>query len=385
MATKKFAIVGAGIGGLTLAIAMQRKGFDVTVYEGAPEIKAIGAGITLAANAVKGLMEVGIADEVLQAGKALKGMFIKDEKGNILTHADSEKLSAKLGIINSFSIHRADLHRILLAQLAPGTVHLNKLCIDVIQNSDTVALHFRDGTQAIANYVIACDGIHSVIRKKFLPESNPRYAGYTCWRAVISDIPLGVNMDETIETWGAGSRFGIVPLPDNRIYWFACINSKPNDPVMRNFQIPSLLVYFSKFHSPVANVLKKTKNDQLIWSDIMDLKPLKKFAFGNILLMGDAAHATTPNMGQGACMAIEDAATLSNCLEQYLTAEEAFFNFERKRIERTTKIVNASRALGKVAHWENPVLTKLRNTMIRLTPSKVAENQVKFLTDISFL
>lgn len=385
MTTKKIAIVGAGIGGLTLAISLQRKGFDVTVYESAPEIKAIGAGLTLAANAVKALMEIGIGDEVLQAGKIMKALYIKDQKGAILAHADSEKLSAKLGVINSFTIHRADLHRILLGQLAPGTVQLNKNCVDFVQSPEQVTLLFRDGSQTVADYLIACDGIHSVIRKKLLPESQPRYAGYTCWRAVIDELPSGLDRNETIETWGQGSRFGIVPLTENRLYWFACINAKQNDPVMRSFQIPSLLVYFSNFHSPVSDILKKTNPEQLIWSDISDLKPIKKFAFGNIVLMGDAAHATTPNMGQGACMAIEDAAVLSNCLEQYETGEEAFQKFEHKRISRTTKIVNTSRTLGNVAQWENPLLTKVRNAMLRLTPPSVTEKQLRFLTDVSFL
>jgi 2-polyprenyl-6-methoxyphenol hydroxylase-like FAD-dependent oxidoreductase len=385
MNTKKFSIVGGGIGGLTLAISLQRKGFDVTVYESAPELKPIGAGLMLAANAVKALMEIGIGDEVLQAGKTLKTLYIKDDKGNILVHTDSEKLSAKLGVINNFSIHRADFHRILLSQLLPGTLKLDKNCVDLVQDKDKITLLFGDGSRATTDYLIACDGIHSAIRKKLLPESQPRYAGYTCWRAVINEVPANLNMNETTETWGHGSRFGIVPLTENRLYWFACVNAKANDPVMRSLQIPSLLAYFSKFHSPVSEVLKKTKNEQLIWSDIIDLKPIKKFAFGNIVLMGDAAHATTPNMGQGACMAIEDAAVLSNCVDQYVTVEEAFQKFEQKRIGRTTKIVNTSRALGNVAQWENPLLTKFRNALIRLTPPSVTEKQVRFLTDITFL
>jgi 2-polyprenyl-6-methoxyphenol hydroxylase-like FAD-dependent oxidoreductase len=385
MRTKKFGIVGGGIGGLSLAIGLQWKGFDVTVYESAPELKAVGAGLTLAANAVKALMEIGIGDEVLRAGKVLKALYIKDDKGNILAHADAEKLSVKLGVINNFSIHRADLHQILLSQLLPGTLQLNKSCTDFIQHKDSVTLLFGDGSQATTDYLIACDGIHSVIRKKLLPESQPRYAGYTCWRAVINEMPANLNINETTETWGQGNRFGIVPLTDNRLYWFACINAKANDPAMRSMQIPSLLVYFSKFHSPVSEVLKKTKNEQMIWGDIIDLKPIKKFTFRNIVLMGDAAHATTPNMGQGACMAIEDAAVLSNCLDQYVTVEEAFQKFEQKRIGRTTKIVNTSRTLGKVAHWENPLLTKFRNTVIRLTPPSVTEKQLRFLTDITFV
>lgn len=381
----KFAIIGGGIGGLTLAIALQRRGFDVAVYEHAAEVRPLGAGLGLAANAVKAFFEIGIGDEVLQAGQIIKKLRIKDPLGRILTETDAEQLSAKLGTINNFTIHRADLHHVLLSQLAPGTLHLNKGCTDVQQNQGGgITLRFNDGTEAPAAYVIACDGIHSPIRKKLLPGSLPRYAGYTCWRAVIDDVPPGFDFDETSETWGAGCRFGIVPLSGRRVYWFACINASANDQRMRTFGIPDLLAYFGGFHSPVRELLIRTKNEQLIWGDIMDLKPLTRFAFGNIVLMGDAAHATTPNMGQGACMAVEDAATLANCIEDYATPEEAFRQFEAKRIKRTTRIVNNSWTLGKAAQLKNPLLVAVRNLAVRLTPASMAEQQVRFIHDISF-
>jgi len=381
---RSFAIVGGGIGGLTLAIAMQRKGFDVTVYENAAHIKPLGAGLGLAANAVKAFTDIGINEEVLKKGKVMRKLSIKDQTGRVLSETDSENLSSKYGIINNFTIHRADLHEVLIQHLNPDSLQLGKGCVDFIQEGSSVKLIFQDGTTATAGHVIACDGIHSIFRKKLMPGSLPRYAGYTCWRAVIDDLPPGFNFDETSETWGPGSRFGIVPLTNKRVYWFACLNAKANDPVMQGFKIPDLLNHFELFHSPVPEILTRTRNEQLIWSDIIDLEPIRKFAFGNIVLMGDAAHATTPNMGQGACMAIEDAAVLANCLENYSTPEEAFQQFELKRIERTTRIVNTSRALGRVAQLENPLLMSLRNTVLRLTPQHVTEKQLKFLYEISF-
>jgi 2-polyprenyl-6-methoxyphenol hydroxylase-like FAD-dependent oxidoreductase len=381
---KKFAIVGGGIGGLTLAVSLQRKGFDVTVYEGAPYFKPLGAGLGLAANAVKAFFEIGIADEVLSVGKIMKVIRIVDYEGRTIALTNSEAMSEKFGTVNNFSIHRADLHRILLNHLEPQTVVLGKNCVDIHQDVDGVALHFTDGTKANADFVIACDGIHSPIRRKLLPESSPRYAGYTCWRAVIDKVPTNFNFDQASESWGAGCRFGIVPLYGNRIYWYACINAKQNDPVMRSFRVPELLTYFSSFHSPVSEILKLTRHEDIIWGDIIDLKPIDRFAFDKIVLMGDAAHATTPNMGQGACLAIEDAAVLANCIEDYSTAEEAFKRFEQKRIKRTTKIVNGSWTLGKAAQLENPLLISLRNAAVRMTPSRIAQRQVKFIHDISF-
>lgn len=382
--SKRFAIVGGGIGGLSLAIAMQRKGFHVTVYEHAPSIKPLGAGLVLAANAVKAFMEIGISDDVLRAGSVLKKLRIKDQDGNILTETDSEKISEKYNVVNNFTIHRADLHDVLLGQLAKGTLQLGKGCVDFVQTSSSVKIIFQDGSSAEADYVIACDGVHSVFRKKLVPESHPRYAGYTCWRAVMDNVPSSVDLTETSETWGPGCRFGIVPVSKNRLYWFACINAKENDPVKRAYGITELLTHFDKFHSPIPEILRHTKNDQLIWNDIIDVKPLKQFAFGRIVLLGDAAHATTPNMGQGACMAIEDAAILANTLANSPSVEEAFSTFERKRIKRTTTIVKNSWQLGRVAQWRNPLLITFRNILLRLTPPSVAEKQIKFLQDVNF-
>jgi 2-polyprenyl-6-methoxyphenol hydroxylase-like FAD-dependent oxidoreductase len=379
-----FAIIGGGIGGLALAIAMQQKGYHVHVYEHAPSIRPLGAGLALAANAVKALTAIGISDDVLAKGKVIRKLKIKSPDGKTITETDSEKISARFGMINNFTIHRADLHDVLMGHLEPGTLHLGKGCVDFQQDASGISLFFNDGTMAKADHVIASDGIHSIFRKKLFPKSETRYAGYTCWRAVIDEVPADFNFEETVEIWGAGCRFGIVPLSKHRVYWFACVNAKANDPAMRSFTVKDLLKYFAEFQDPVVQLLMRTRDEQLIWSDIIDIAPLRQFAFDNIVLMGDAAHATTPNMGQGACMALEDAATMANCLDDYSSASEAFKQFENKRIARTTKIVNTSWQLGKVAQLENPLLMSLRNTAIRLTPQSLAEKQFKFLYEISF-
>ncbi len=381
---KKFAIIGGGIGGLTLAIAMQRKGLDVIVYENALHIKPLGAGLGLAANAMKAFNAIGIGDQIMAAGKKLKSLEIKNQKGKVLSRADSEKMVARLGVTNNFTIHRADLHEVLLRNIKPGTLQLGKGCIDVMQSVEGVTMVFTDGITAHADYVIACDGINSRIRYKFLPDSTPRYSGYTCWRAVIDNVPDHFDFESTSETWGTDGRFGIAPLTNNRVYWFACVNASQNDKIKSAYAVEDLVHHFKNYHPAVTQLIKLTRNDQLIWSDIIDLKPLKQFAFGKVVLIGDAAHATTPNMGQGACMAIEDAIILANLLEQSTDAEDTFKIFEKRRIARTTKIVEGSWRVGQLAQMDNAALVLLRNVALRLTPSIVAEKQMKFITDISF-
>jgi 2-polyprenyl-6-methoxyphenol hydroxylase-like FAD-dependent oxidoreductase len=378
---KKFAILGGGIGGLTLAVALQRKNIDVTVYEGTPQWKPIGAGLGLAGNAVKAFREIGIEREVLKEGKVLKKVVIRNPKGKVLISTDSEDVSKRFGVVNNFTIHRADLHYVLIGQLRPGTVQLNKACVDFNQDDSGVGIIFSDGTRSRADYLIAADGIHSVARRKLLSNVKTRYAGYTCWRGVTDNLPPGFNADETSETWGQGTRFGVVPLTKDRVYWFACVNASANDPMMRSLGPSDLLVFFGEFHAPIPELIKRTS--KVIWNDIIDIEPINQFAFGKVVLMGDSAHATTPNMGQGACMAIEDAVVLANSIESMSTAEEAFRMFESKRIRRTTKIVNDSWQLGKVAQWENPFMASLRNMAISLVPKRVADNQFKFIYDVS--
>ena len=380
---KKFAIVGGGIGGLSLAIAMQRKGLSVKVFESAPEFKPLGAGLALAANAMKAYADIGIADEVISEGWKIKRMYGKDHRDRVISFTDAQELSQRYGIVNNFTIHRADLHRVLLKLLEPETIEFAKTCVDFEQKENGVSLHFSDGTVSTSDCLIACDGIHSPIRKKLLPESLPRYSGYTCWRAVVDDLPGGFNPDETTESWGPGRRFGVVPLSNHRVYWFATLNAKYNDSVMRNATPKDLGEYFKGFHFPIPQLLERTRQDQLIWGDIIDIKPIKRFAFGNVLLMGDAAHATTPNMGQGACMAIEDAAALANGLTRY-TPAEAFKKFEAHRIARTTRIVNQSWTFGKIAQLENPLLIGLRNGAFRMMPKRMIDKELKSLYEVSF-
>jgi 2-polyprenyl-6-methoxyphenol hydroxylase-like FAD-dependent oxidoreductase len=377
-------ILGGGIGGLCTAIALQKKGFQVKVYESAPQLKFLGAGLGLAANAVKALMDIGIGHELLQSGRVLSSFEILEENGKVITRTDSLKVSEKFGTDN-VTIHRADLHRILLSYLQPQTLELGKTCKNIEQSAAGVRVFFHDGSEVKADYVIAADGVHSIVRQQLIPGSKPRYAGYTCWRAVIDGLPSGFHSHRATETWGTKGRFGIVPLSNNRIYWFACKNAPYQDKKLAQFTTKDLLRNFGNYHQPIPQILEMTSDEQLIWNDIIDIKPVKQFAFGRILLSGDAAHATTPNMGQGACQAIEDAIVLANCMAVYSSdIEKAFKVFEQKRISRTARIVNTSWQLGKIAQLENKLLSGIRNGLLRLVPPSANEKQLQFLYNVDF-
>jgi 2-polyprenyl-6-methoxyphenol hydroxylase-like FAD-dependent oxidoreductase len=381
MQARTFTILGGGICGLSTAIALKNIGIRAAVYESAPQFRPLGAGLLLAANAVRGFQKIGIAEKIVARGRLLSTFSILDDRGRTITVADTTAIGKKYGLHN-FAIHRADLHEALAAELDPAQIHTGKRATGFSKNGEKTIVQFDDGTTCETDFVLAAEGIHSAIRRQLLPELNPRYAGYTCWRAVVDAGP--VSQDFASETWGAAGRFGIVPLADNRMYWFAVVNAPQNDPTMRGFGAADLQRLFGNYHESVPQLLAQTRDEDLIWNDIIDLKPLPQFAFGNILLLGDAAHATTPNMGQGACQAIEDAVVLAEELAKNQDPVAAFLAFEKRRLKRTRFIVEGSWSLGKIAQWEAPLLIFLRNNLLRIVPESLNERQMRTVLTTDF-
>ncbi len=378
---RRIAIVGGGIAGLTTAIALNRIGVEAKVFEAAPEIKAIGAGLGLGANAMKAFHRIGLRDEVVSLGRLLPSFTIYDQKGKVITSTNSKVMSEKFGMDN-FTIHRGKLHEFLISKLAKDSLVTSRKAVGVEQTEGVVKIKFEDGGSYSADYVIVADGIHSQIRQQLLPNARPRYAGYTCWRAVVDAGQL--QIEESSETWGTVGRFGIVPLRDNKIYWFACVNAGQNDPEMKHLKVEGLQRKFSAFHHPIPEVLAQTRDEDLIWNDIIDLKPIAQYAFGNICLIGDAAHATTPNMGQGACQAIEDAVVLADEIHKNEEVSVAFRKFEARRIKRTRYITNTSWNVGKVAQIENSWLAGLRNFVFRSLPERLNQRQLEKVFTVDF-
>lgn len=377
-----YTIIGGGIAGLTTAIALKKTGINAQVFESAPAIKPVGAGLMLAANAIKAYRKLGIAEKIIKRGRLLPTLNILNQSGRIITAADADAIGKKYDLHN-FAIHRAELHKALLEELDPDQIILDKRAIgfEHLENNK-IAVHFADGLNHPTDILIVADGIHSVVRQQLLPESTIRYAGYTCWRAVI-DNP-GLPLHGASETWGKNGRFGIVPLANDKIYWFAVVNAPQNDLLSRAYKVEDLQGIFKHFHEPIPNILKHTHDDDLIWNDIIDLKPVRRFAFSNIVLIGDAAHATTPNMGQGACQAIEDAVILADELAKHDQPARAFTAFEQRRLNRTHYIVHTSWKLGKIAQWSHPVSITLRNALFRFIPERVHEKQMKTLLEVDF-
>ncbi len=374
----KALVIGGGICGLTTAIGLHRAGITAEVYEAAPAFKPLGAGLVLGANAIKALDFLGLREAVVSKGHQLPMMRIVTDQGKELGSPLTGRLLQRFG--STFAIHRGELQEILLTQLQPDRVFTGKQLTSFDQTEKEVTAHFTDGTSTTADFLLATDGIHSVVRRQLIPESKSRYAGYTCWRGISPQPVEPIKFPS--EVWGRGSRFGMVPLVGDRVYWYACLNGDQNDPALAKLSLQGLADRFAHYISPVAHLIQTA--DKLIHGDIIDMIPIKQFAFGRVLLMGDAAHATTPNLGQGACQAIEDAAILSSLLQSGMSISETFQHYQVKRLPRTTQVVNDSWRLGKIGQLEQNWAVTLRNLMMPLIPSRLQEKQLEFLYEVDF-
>ncbi|UZR98117.1 FAD-dependent monooxygenase [Chondrinema litorale] len=369
-----FVILGGGIAGLSTAIALKRIGIVAKVYEAAPQFKPVGAGIILAINAMKAYKHIGLYNEIAQAGNPLSTISILSQNGKVITQTNVDNQA-----FPNVAIHRAKLHEILFSQLDENQIINNKKSKDVEILPDAYKISFEDGSTIVAENVIVAEGIHSTIRQKLIPKAEKRYAGYTCWRGIAENSTL--KLTETTETWGKNGRFGITPINDNQVYWFAVMDAVENSDWAKNFSLSDIKKNFKDYHEEITQVLEQGQIGEIIQNDLHDLKPIKTYAFDELVLIGDAAHATTPNMGQGACQAIEDAVVLAECLKVNSSVKEAFKRFEAKRVKRTHFIVNQSWTMGKVAHWQNPIATSLRDTLLRIIPEKIAQQQIQKIYD----
>ncbi|MFT3949122.1 MAG: FAD-dependent monooxygenase [Agriterribacter sp.] len=371
-------IIGAGIGGLTTAMLLQQKGFETIVYESADTIQPVGAGIIMANNAMQVYKKAGIQHKIERAGNKISIMEITDER---LKPLSVMKLSGYESIYGAYNvaIHRAALQRILAEETGFENIILSKRLLRIEQN-ENYQLSFEDGTVAHTDVVIGADGIKSVVRKQLFNTGEIRDARQVCWRG-IGEINLSEKYHhEANELWGKGKRFGFVKISNNKVYWYAVASKWL---VKENNQ--SLTELMNEFHPEVLHMINATPRENIFISDITDLKPISTWARGKACLLGDAAHATTPNMGQGACQAIEDAYTIAQLLGAGKDIEDAFASYEKLRIKKAHDIVKRSWSAGKIAHIENGALIWLRNIVMKSLPASANNKLLDNIFDISYI
>lgn len=366
---RKALIIGGGIGGMAAAVAVRRAGCDVAVYERAIELAEVGAGITIWANAIRALEQLGLKSAIERRAIEARSGAIRSGKGKVLVPLPVEALKERVGNVVAAVLHRAELLAILreAAAAAGAHVYLGHSCTGFAQDADGVTATFANGASARGDVLIGADGLRSAVRAQVLHDGPPRYAGYTAWRAVVpfdtTSIPVG-------ESWGRGKRFGLVPMGDGRLYWFATANAPEGQPPGAGGHKQDLLDRFADWHDPILEVLRRTPPEAILRNDIYDRDPVERWGEGRVTLLGDAAHPTTPNLGQGACQAIEDAMVLGSWLFVEQPLSWSLLGYEGCRERRAAWIVRQSRKFGEVGQWENPIACGVRDVLLRLTPVK---------------
>jgi 2-polyprenyl-6-methoxyphenol hydroxylase-like FAD-dependent oxidoreductase len=357
-------VVGGGIAGLSTAIGLRRSGHEVLVLERAPRIDPIGAGLTLFANAMGALDRLGMRDAVAAQGAPAKRSAILTSRGRELAQVPRDLLEGTI------AIHRADLQRELAA--AAGEVRLGAEITAVEQHGDGVVARGADGSAERGDLLVAADGLSSVVRST-IADVRPRYAGYTAWRGV---SPVPVEPGRLTESWGVGERFGLVDIGRGRTYWFATKNAPEgaDEPEGRKTEI---LRRFSGWHQPITSIADSTDEGAILRNDVYYLEPLPRWSQGRIVLVGDAAHATTPGIGQGAAQAIEDAVVLAGRLASGGDLATALGEYEAIRRPRAEAVLKLSRRVDKAAQLASPLGWRFRNGIVRLLPDRVQSRQLE--------
>jgi 2-polyprenyl-6-methoxyphenol hydroxylase-like FAD-dependent oxidoreductase len=376
----KAIVIGGGIGGLTTAIALQKAGIEAHVYERARSLGEVGAGISLWVNAVHALDQLGLGSPLRSRILWPSRNEVRTWRGAMLSSAvceDSPGEGMAVGVL-----HRADLLAMLSNEIEPARLHLEHECTGFTQDEVGIRAQFANGENASGDVLVGCDGLRSIVRAELFGASPPRYAGYTAWRAIAS---LGPSALVTCETWGPGRRFGTVPMTQGRVYWYATKNAAEGERDSQERVKETLLKLFSGWHKPIVSLIEATDAAAILRNDIYDRDPLSHWSHHRVTLLGDAAHPMTPNLGQGACQAIEDAVVLAACLAGSSHIDSALQKYEERRVPRTSKIALLSRRIGGMAQWENPLMCSLRNIALRAMPKSFAGRQMSALIEFEAL
>jgi FAD-dependent urate hydroxylase len=360
MHDRKVIIIGAGIGGLAAGIALSQAGFGVEVYDRVQDLRPVGAGISLWSNGVKVLNRLGLGREMAAIGGPMRHMQYRWMDGTLLNDISLEPLIKAVGQA-PYPVARAALQAMLLQAYAAQSgesVHLGHDCVAIAETADQVTATFANGVQAQGDLLIAANGVRSNLREYVLGQPLlPKYAGYVNWNGLVN---ASANLAPA-NTWmiyvGNHQRASMMPVADDRLYFFFDV---PLDPVPESTDFRAELAnYFQGWAAPVQQLIGTCDPTNMSRLAIHDVGPVERLVRGKVALLGDAAHTTCPDLGQGGCQALEDAWVLAECLMVHnLGIEDALGRYEQRRLDRVNGIVNKARQRAEMIHGHDPVVTQ---------------------------
>ena len=367
---KSVGIVGGGIGGVAAAVAFHRFGIEATVYERAPRLKEVGAGMMLWPNATRILKSLGLLESVASRSGRNTHFLVRASCGKIL-------MNIALGNFDvpALCTRRSDLLASLLAALPRERVRLGRELTHLEQSRSGVRVHFADGGVDEHVAVIGADGIRSRVRARLFGISDPVYRGYTVWRGVAAYGGRAIRGGHNSETWGHGSRFGILDIGQGKFTWYATANVPPGEAALPKQRKSQLLPRFAGWHEPIPGLIEAT--ELILENGAYDLPPLPRWTAGRVTLLGDAAHPCTPNLGQGGCLALEDALVLAKCVASERSIESALGRYEALRQRRTQHIQHRSLLMGHIGQWQHGAAVAGRRVLTSLLPAALFEHNLR--------
>lgn len=368
-------VVGGGIGGLSAAVALRGCGIEAAVFErdaADSERATAGTGITLWSNATRVLAELGLLEEVLAVGSPLESFENRNSHGRSIARWPIGDMGRRIGF-PSISISRSMLHRVLRDAVGDRVTYgaeYQRVDADV----SGVTAHFGDGCNEPGDILVGADGLRSRVRETVLPETGPRYAGYLVFRGLVSSnvpVPAGIF----VQMWGRGARFGYYRITADETYWFAVLNAAPDEHVEPDSWKQLLLDTFGRWAGPVPDLIGAAAPGSISRSRIYDRDPALPWCRGRVTLLGDAIHPMTFNVGQGACQAIEDAATLARTLRGHDDPVAALRDYESQRHSRTRVLTLRARRIGNLGQLDAAAACALRDVVLRPLLSGPARRQ----------
>lgn len=382
-------IVGGGIGGLALAAGLQRRGAKVVIIEQAPALREVGAGISLWPNATRALERLGLSSVVgtlqrLRTFPPNGGFFTP--RGRRITDSSPQQIEHQ-GRSLMVVLHRARLIEALAAEVSADDVVLGARVVEVATERDHAHVQLEDGRRFTGHVVLGADGIGSKTRQQIDPNATPRSTGVTSWRGIVRRSTAGYRLEDPV--WGLyvgdGREVGMLPLADDEMYWFVTHRVPPGQPAGELAGTPAashrddVLHVLKRWCEPVRRCVESTAADAVLRADLFDLPPLTRWYRDRIGLLGDAAHATSPHLGMGAAMALEDAAWLANTYAAGADVATWLSDYQAARKARTERVISESRRAARMLHLQHPLLVGLRDLALRWMPESMRVRQLSWL------
>jgi 2-polyprenyl-6-methoxyphenol hydroxylase-like FAD-dependent oxidoreductase len=373
--TLNIGIIGGGIGGVAAAVALHKVGIEATVYEKSSEFREVGAGMMLWPNATRVLKQLGVLEAVAAVSGPNQHFLVRSSAGAVLMDIGLGRFE-----VPALCTRRSDLLATLLSALPSQCIRLGHDFESFEQREDSVRVTFSGYGRAkpIAadhDILIGADGSRSRVRSQLFGTHEPIYRGYMIWRGIASlkgAYPPGSNS----ESWGRGKRFGILNTGGDWFTWYATANVDADHADSGEGRQAELLRMFAGWHKPVERLIGATDEGSILKNGAYDLAPLKRWGVGRAMLLGDAAHPCTPNLGLGGCMALEDALVLAKSFCREASVESALRRYEALRRTRTRHVQQRSLLMGRIGQWENRHVTGGRQLVASVLPARIFERNL---------